>query len=108
MATPYPEALDDQGNIHIRLDGSFAGAPFLMRDAGRVIDISGTPLFFEIPALGFRRAFATHPADAKARWFPALTKVECDAISDGMAYVIWDESGGNRLDVFGAKIRRYS
>jgi hypothetical protein len=105
MATPYPEPLDDEGNLWIHEQGSFAGAPFLMRDAGKIIDISGTPLFFEVA--GIRKAFTAHPTDAKGRWFPALTVLECESIPDGARYVIWDESDGGKIPVFGAKLRRF-
>lgn len=107
MATTYPEPLDDEGNLWIHADGAFAGVPFLVRDAGRVIDISAAALFLEIPTASLRKAFSVHSADAKARWLPALTKAECDTIPDGAAYVVWDETGGGRIDLFGAKVRRY-
>lgn len=108
MAIQYPEPLGDDGNIHIHAAGSFVGAPFMMREAGKVIDISVMPLFFEIPAINFRRAFTAHPTDAKARWMPAMTKAECANIADGMAYIIFDESSGQPVDIFGGKVRRYS
>jgi hypothetical protein len=107
MSTAYPEPLDDDGNLWIHADGAFAGAPFMMRDAGRVIDLSQSALFLEITAAGVRKAFAVHPSDSKARWLPALTQAECAPIADGAAYVIWDETGGGRIDLFGAKVRRY-
>ena len=109
MTTPYPEPLDDDGNINVHALGSFAGAPFAVREDGRIVDISATPLFFEIPVINFRRAFAPHPTDAKARWFPPMTKAECAAVPmDGAAYVIFDETGGGRADLFGALFMRYN
>jgi hypothetical protein len=108
MALSYPEPLDDEGNIHIHVGGAFAGHPFAMRHAGgKVIDISGTPLFFEVPAAGLRKALTAHPSDPKARWIPALTKAECASIPEGAAYVIFNEESGQPIPEFGAKVKKY-
>ncbi len=107
MTTTYPDVIDDDGTLAIHSDGAFAGAPVFVREGGVIADLSGTPLFFEIPALGFRRALAVHPTDTKGRWIPALTKAECAPIPDGARWVIFDESSGQPVDLFGASIRRY-
>lgn len=108
MPLSYPEPIDEEGNSWIHAQGGFAGAPFLMRTPnGRVIDISAAPLFLEIASANLRKAFTAHPSDTKGRWIPAITQAEATAIKDAAAYVIWDETGGSRVDLFGAKVRRY-
>jgi hypothetical protein len=108
MPLNYPEPMDDEGNIYIHVHGAFAGHPFAMRQAGgKVIDISATPLFFEVPATGFRRALALHPSDPKARWIPALTKAECSLIPHGSTYIIFNEESGQPIPEFGAIIRKH-
>jgi hypothetical protein len=108
MATPYPEPIDDEGNINVHADGAFPGAPFMIRENGAVIDASAIPLYFEIPSIGFRRVLSAHPTDAKARLIPALTKAECANVPmTGAPWVIFDETSGQAIDVFGARFNRY-
>jgi hypothetical protein len=107
MAIHYPDVIEEDGSLAIHSDGAFAGAPLFVREGGVITDLSTTPLFFEIPAIGFRRVLAAHPTDTKGRWIPALTKAECASIPNGAKWVIFDESSGQPVDLYGATIRRY-
>lgn len=107
MTNPYPDVIDDEGTLAIHADGAFAGAPVFIREGGVIADLAAVPLYFEIPAIGFRRALSTHPTDPKGRMIPALTKAECAAIADGMRWVIFDETSGQPIDLFGSTFRRY-
>lgn len=107
MALAYPDPLDDEGNINVHETGALAGLGFSIRENGRVIDASAMPLFFEVPEVAFRKALAAHPTDAKARWL-SLTKAECAGIPlAGAKYVIFDETGGQPVDLMKGEFRRY-
>ncbi len=108
MAKPYPDPIDLDGNINVHMLGGFGGAPVQIREGGRVINISALLLFFEIPQIGFRRALGSHPTDSMARMLPKMTAAECAAIPEsGANYIIWDETGGERLDLWGGRFQRY-
>ena len=105
----YPELIDDERTIRIRIGSGFPGLPFSIRDNGASPEIAAAALFFEIPSIDFRRALAAHPGDARKRMLPKMTRTECEAIpAAGVAYVVWDETDANhRVDLFGGRIERY-
>jgi hypothetical protein len=106
----YAATIDEYLTISVHMLGGFEGLPLAIRDGGSDIDLSTAALFFEIPAVGFRRALTFDVSTPRKRFLPPITRAECATVPVGGAdYVVWDEDAPDyRVDLFSGRFERYA
>ncbi len=103
----YPEPLDDDGTINVHAEAGLAGIPIRLRENGRVIDISATPIWFEVSAVSFAKLLAAHPTVATDRQL-SLTAAEAAAIPDGARWVLLDKTApATPVELMFGRVRKY-
>jgi hypothetical protein len=86
-----PPIVNDQGNINVHHhEGCIIPIMYQDKD-GTEIDISATPLFFEIPHGTFRKALDLDPANPEGRLL-ILTPDDLEDITSGAIFCVADET----------------
>lgn len=86
-----PPVVNDQGNINVHHHEGCTIPIEFQNQSGEPIDISNTPMFFEIPHGTFRKALDPDPSNPFGRIL-SLSPLELTSIPNGANFCIADET----------------